>query len=52
MKREPELIDIFAMFAMVALIAKHPKEHESVVAEHAYQYAKRMIEEKERNDEE
>jgi hypothetical protein len=51
MKQEPELLDIFAMFAMAALIVKNPKAHESDVAGDAYEYAKRMIEEKERNDE-
>lgn len=51
MKHEPELLDIFAMFAMAALIVKNPKAHESEIAEDAYAYAQRMIEEKERSDE-
>lgn len=46
MKTEPELIDIYAMFAMVAVINKHPKAHETTVAEAAFEYAARMMEER------
>ena len=51
MKKEPELLDVFAMFAMAALIVKSPKKFEADIAEDAYEFARRMIEEKERNDE-
>ena len=43
MKTEPELRDIFAMFALMGLIVKHSNLHEEGVAEAAYSYADAML---------
>lgn len=46
MKTEPELIDIFAMFALIGLMQKQPKVAKSKidVAYEAYEQAQAMIE--------
>ena len=46
MKNEPEMIDIFAMLAMVALIIRN-REGEDIVRS-SYEIAEQMIEERNR----
>jgi len=43
MKEEPELIDIFAMFALTALIQGFRGESPQSAAESAYEYAAEMM---------
>lgn len=43
MKDEPELIDIFAMFALNALIQGYKGESPQSAAESAYDYAAQMM---------
>lgn len=43
MKDEPELIDIFAMFALNAMIQAYRGESTQSAAETAYEYASEMM---------
>lgn len=47
MKEEPELIDIFAMFAMYSFLQTAPKnERSNVIAFEAYEQAEAMMHER------
>ena len=46
MKEEPELIDIFAMFAMVAERITRPSTLDARIAKNAYEMAQEMMQER------
>jgi len=48
MKQEPELIDLFAMFAMVAERITRPATMDSRIAKNAYELAQAMMQEREK----
>ena len=47
MKQEPELVDIFAMFAMYAFLMTAPKASSKAIACEAYEQAEAMMMERE-----
>lgn len=52
MKQEPELIDLFAMFAMVAERITRPAAMDSRIAKNAYELAEEMMQERKKYVEE
>lgn len=52
MKQEPELIDIFALFAMVAERITRPTTLDSRIAKNAYELAEEMMQERKKYVEE
>jgi len=50
MKQEPEWVDVVAMFAMLALLSRPKNAQPQDIAYVAYEYAQKIIEEKDRRD--